>query len=89
MFKKRRNILDECYVMYTTVYGTKEYINPIRENVFIIYTVSHMLEYLEDKLQKLELHPISSKNHEYGTMIVSLTKKMGQIPMQFKRKKEK
>jgi hypothetical protein len=81
---KRHNILEDCDVYYSTPFGTKESTAPLPG---VICTVSDMVEYLEEKLKEIHLHTISSKNREYGVMTVSLTKKMGRIPLQFKRNK--
>ena len=83
--RRSNNILRDCIVHYDGLFGTKEYRNTRRPNDFTIYTVSHMLEYLEKKVGNHKTSSLPSHFSEYGVMTVSLTKEIGRIPLRFKR----
>jgi hypothetical protein len=84
--RKHSNVFEDCHVHFTGRYGTEEYLLNRESADDTIFTVSHMLEYLEYKLRIHGEYIISANDTEYGTMIVSLTNEIGKTPIVFKKK---
>jgi hypothetical protein len=74
--------LNDCRIHYK-MFGIQKYTKTREIDDKTIYTVTHMVEYLESKLQSF--HTERSDFKKYGTMTISLTIKHGTKPLQFDR----